>query len=159
MRGSMHELSKQFLRPSSPSGSQKSSRYKQMEELGFIFVWISRRMFSKEFNVHKTQCALVYQLANSFLSGRKTPPDPRNPTNQIPQPGDRRTGEPRTERGRSQDQTPGTPHGPPRSTETGAALKTQRTSSPESPTQSLSRYPPTATRPPGCPGPASTAPM
>merc|ERR1719445_1666780 len=28
MRGSMHELSKQFLRPSSPSGSQKSSRSK-----------------------------------------------------------------------------------------------------------------------------------
>ena len=27
MRGSMHELNKQFLRPSSPSGSQKSSRY------------------------------------------------------------------------------------------------------------------------------------
>ena len=68
MRGSMHELSKQFLRPSSPSGSQKSSRYKQMEDVGFIFVWISKRMFSKEFNVHKTQCALVYLLTTRSLS-------------------------------------------------------------------------------------------
>ena len=68
MRGSMHELSKQFLRPSSPSGSQKSSRYKQLEDGGEIFVWISRRMFSKEFNVHKTQCVLVYNLTTRTLS-------------------------------------------------------------------------------------------
>ena len=162
MRGSMHELSKQFLRPSSPSGSQKSSRYKQMEEVGFIFVWISRRMFSRECNVHKTQCALVYPLTfntpHSFCSGRRTPPDLRSPINPILQPGDPRTEEQRTEPGRSQAPTRGTPHGAPKSTETEAALKTPTTSSPESPTRSSSRYPRTATRPPGCPGHASTAP-
>ena len=164
MRGSMHELSKQFLRPSSPSGSQKSSRYKQMEDVGFIFVWIAKRMFSKEFNVHKTQCAPVYHSTyltthtHSFFSGQRTPPDPRSPINPIPQPADPRTGEPRTEPGPSQAPTRGTPHEAPRSTETEVALKTPTTSSPESPTRSSSRYPRTATRPPGCPGPASTAP-
>ena len=55
MRGSMHELSKQFLRPSSPSGSQKSSRYKQMEVICF---------FS---NIKSTHNVFLYILSHKIL--------------------------------------------------------------------------------------------
>ena len=69
MRGSMHELSKQFLRPSSPSGSQKSSRYKQMETVGDICLCFQTNVF-KEFNVHLTitQCPLVQHFTTHTLS-------------------------------------------------------------------------------------------
>ena len=160
----MHELSKQFLRPSSPSGSQKSSRYKQMEDVGgYICLYFQTTVFQRSLmytsghHHHTMFSCSSFNNPHSF-SGRRTPPDPRSPISPTPQPADRRTGERRRERGRSQAPTPGTPRGAPRSTETEAAPRTPTTSSPESRTPSSSRSPRTATRLPGCPGPASTAP-
>ena len=149
MRGSMHELSKQFLRPSSPSGSQKSSRYKQ-KNIYYLFAT------SAVLSVHRTSSCLSF--LQSFLSGPRTPPDQRSQTNQIPQLADQRIEEQRNEPGQSRVQTPETPPGARRSTETEAAPRTPTTSSPESLTRSSSRSPPIVTRPRGSPGPASTAP-
>ena len=66
----MHELSKQFLRPSSPSGSQKSSRYKQMEDLGDICLYFQTTVFQGVKCTHQTShnSALVHHLTTHTLS-------------------------------------------------------------------------------------------
>lgn len=53
----MHELSKQFLRPSSPSGSQKSSRYKQKENIYYLFAT------SAVLSVHSAEDVILFIIS------------------------------------------------------------------------------------------------
>ena len=146
----MHELNKQFLRPSSPSGSQKSSRY----------TFLGRKKYRLKHQTLQTVAANEIFILSNFL-GPKILPDRRNQTNQIPQQDDPRAGKRKKDQELIQVRIHGMPHERPRSIGRGrgpTVPRTARTSSPGSLTRSSCPSPPTATRRRACPGPANTAP-